>query len=227
MKSRSFLEHRDTFTFRVTVNEKPFTRRVVLSTINGLYNPLGFALPVNIAGKLLLREAMNQPVEWDQLLPEEFRNKFQLWKHDIGSLEGVNIPRTYSMEASSNRDLFIYTDASELAIAAVAYIVTIDNSSKRHFGFVLGKAKVAPGPSLVSSCVLLFWEHNFITSSDMSLVRGQKLPVKLAEEKSTLNDGPYCSLVSLYALCILNCWRRCCLPVSSMLLDDFVQREGK
>lgn len=66
-----------------------------------------------------------------------------------------------------------------------------------------------------------------MTSSDMSLVRGQKLPVKLAEEKSTLNDGPYCSLVSLYALCILNCWRRCCLPVSSMLLDDFVQREGK
>lgn len=100
MKSRSFLEHRDTFTFRVTVNEKPFTRRVVLSTINGLYNPLGFALPVNIAGKLLLREAMNKPVEWDQPLPEEFRNKFQLWKHDIGSLEGVNIPRTYSMGAT-------------------------------------------------------------------------------------------------------------------------------
>lgn len=100
----------------------------MLSTIHGLYNPLGFALPVNIAGKLLLREAMNQPVEWDQPLPEEFRNKFQLWKHDIGSLEGVNIPRTYSMEASSNRDLFIYTDASELAIAAVAYIVTIEAS---------------------------------------------------------------------------------------------------
>lgn len=135
---------RDTFTFRVTVNEKPFTRRGVLSTINGLYDPLGFAMPVTIAGKLLLREAMNQPLDWDQPLPEEFRSKFQLWKNDLGSLEGVNIPRTYSMDASSDRDLFIFTDASELAIAAVAYIVTVDNSSKHHFGFVLGKTKVAP-----------------------------------------------------------------------------------
>ncbi|KAJ8364936.1 hypothetical protein SKAU_G00137670 [Synaphobranchus kaupii] len=38
----------DTFTFRVTNEEKPFTRRGVLSTVNSLYDPLGFIAPVTI-----------------------------------------------------------------------------------------------------------------------------------------------------------------------------------
>lgn len=40
----------DSFTFRVHVEEKPYTRRGVLSVVNGLYDPLGFATPVTIGG---------------------------------------------------------------------------------------------------------------------------------------------------------------------------------
>ncbi|KAI3369215.1 hypothetical protein L3Q82_007449 [Scortum barcoo] len=46
----------DTFTFRVAVSDKPYTRRGVLSTVNSLFNPLGFAAPVTIKGRALLRE---------------------------------------------------------------------------------------------------------------------------------------------------------------------------
>ena len=44
----------DEFTFRVAIEEKPFT----LSSINSLFDPLGLTAPVTIAGKSLLREAM-------------------------------------------------------------------------------------------------------------------------------------------------------------------------
>jgi hypothetical protein len=44
----------DTFTFRVSLDKKPFRRRGVLSIVNGLYDPLGLATPVTIGGKLLL-----------------------------------------------------------------------------------------------------------------------------------------------------------------------------
>ena len=50
--------HSDEFTFRVTIEDKPFTRRGVLSSINSLFDPLGLTAPVTIAGKSLLREAM-------------------------------------------------------------------------------------------------------------------------------------------------------------------------
>ena len=44
-----------TFTFKVTLKEKPFTRRGVFSVTNSLYDPLGLAAPVIIKGKQLLR----------------------------------------------------------------------------------------------------------------------------------------------------------------------------
>ncbi|XP_062592960.1 uncharacterized protein LOC134254474 [Saccostrea cucullata] len=137
----------DSFTFHVSVDEKPCTRRGVLSVINGLYDPLGFAMPVTIGGKLMLREAMVEPVEWDQPLPNDFQTKFDSWKDSLSALGSVNIPRTYDSLISAverPRDLFVFTDASEKAIAAVAYLRTFDENNRSKLGFVMGKAKVAP-----------------------------------------------------------------------------------
>ena len=44
----------DTFTFKVSLRKRPFTRRGVLSIINSLYDPLGLIAPVVVRGKLLL-----------------------------------------------------------------------------------------------------------------------------------------------------------------------------
>lgn len=60
------------------------------------------------------------------MLPQTF--DVLIDKNYIGSLEGLDIPRTYSIEASSIRDLFIFANAYELAIGAVAYMVTFCKS---------------------------------------------------------------------------------------------------
>lgn len=52
----------DEFTFQVSTAEKPYTRRGVLSIINSLYDPLGFAAPVSIKGRALLRELSTDAV---------------------------------------------------------------------------------------------------------------------------------------------------------------------
>ncbi|VDI41660.1 Hypothetical predicted protein, partial [Mytilus galloprovincialis] len=41
----------DCFTYRISEESKPFTRRGVLSTLNSLFDPLGFVAPVIIKGK--------------------------------------------------------------------------------------------------------------------------------------------------------------------------------
>lgn len=61
----------DTFTFQTSSGNKPFTRRGVLSTVNGLYDPIGFAAPVTIQGRLLLRELSKGVDDWDTPLPAE------------------------------------------------------------------------------------------------------------------------------------------------------------
>lgn len=45
----------ESFMFHGSDNDKPFTWRGVRSTMNGLYEPLGFLAPVTIQGRLLLR----------------------------------------------------------------------------------------------------------------------------------------------------------------------------
>ncbi|KAI4886253.1 hypothetical protein NFI96_006958 [Prochilodus magdalenae] len=60
----------DEFTFQVSAAKKPYTRRGVLSTINSLYDPFGFAVPVSIRGRALLRELTTNSCEWDDPLPK-------------------------------------------------------------------------------------------------------------------------------------------------------------
>lgn len=55
--------------FQLSSDMKPFTRCVVLSTVNGLYGPFGFAAPVVIWGKALIRELMTESHDWDALFP--------------------------------------------------------------------------------------------------------------------------------------------------------------
>lgn len=46
----------ETLIFQVAEERKPFTRRGVLSTVNSLYDPLGFVAPVTIQVKALFPE---------------------------------------------------------------------------------------------------------------------------------------------------------------------------
>ena len=50
-----------------------------------------------------------------------------------------------STEVQSQK-LCIFSDASTKAIAAVAYLKTVDHEAQCHVGFVVGKAKLAPHP---------------------------------------------------------------------------------
>lgn len=69
---------RDTFTFSVSLLEKPFTRRGVLSVVNSAYDPLWLAAPVILVGKLLLQQLVilgkerqnDNPLGWDDPLPD-------------------------------------------------------------------------------------------------------------------------------------------------------------
>ncbi|KAI4892131.1 hypothetical protein NFI96_008825, partial [Prochilodus magdalenae] len=141
----------DEFTFQVSAAEKPYTRRGVLSTINSLYDPFGFAVPVSIRGRALLRQLTTNSCEWDDPLPERKLKEWCEWKNSLKDLEHVRIPRMYasiSLSISTNRELCIFCDASTQAIAAVAYIKVKHAEGKSELRFILGKAKLAPVPEI-------------------------------------------------------------------------------
>lgn len=62
-------------------------------------------------------------------------------------LEDVHIPRTYapiSLLIARSKELHVFSDASEMVIASVAYLRTVDAMDNIYVGFILGKSKLAP-----------------------------------------------------------------------------------
>ncbi|KAL4006299.1 tumor suppressor p53-binding protein 1 [Sarotherodon galilaeus] len=140
----------DTFTFKVDNEQKAFTRRGVLSTVNSLYDPLGFLAPITIQGRLILRELTGLTDDWDATLPDNMKAEWSIWKDSLRDLEGLQIPRPYtslSTSGAQTKTLCVFADASVKAIAAVAYI-KLSTSNKTEIGFVFGKTKLAPQAGL-------------------------------------------------------------------------------
>ncbi|XP_060907695.1 uncharacterized protein LOC132984770 [Labrus mixtus] len=139
----------DTFTFKVSFSDKPFTRRGVLSTVNSLFDPLGLVVPVTIRGRALLRELSTEVHDWDTELPADNFDKWETWKKSLQDLSSLHLPRPYIHQSLSNAtctELCLFSDASNWAIGAVAYLRVITTDGQCKVGFVLGKAKLAPQP---------------------------------------------------------------------------------
>ena len=141
----------DTFTFQISNDEKPYTRRGVLSMVNSLYDPLGFVAPVTIQGRLLLRELSKQAEDWDSLLPGDMEGEWTTWKTSLQDLQKLQIPRPYSsfsLSDAQDKELFVFSDASVKAISAVVYLKLTTEDGKSKVSFVFGKARLAPQPEI-------------------------------------------------------------------------------
>ncbi|CAB3980759.1 Hypothetical predicted protein [Paramuricea clavata] len=121
---------KDAFTFQVLLPEKPFTHRGVLAIVNSIYDPLGFAIPTTLQGKLLIRELVqlgntkgeNKILGWDDPLPNDLLKKWLKWRNSLVELNELSIARCYhpsDFGKIRQFEIHAFSDASEGAIATV------------------------------------------------------------------------------------------------------------
>ena len=92
----------DSFLINVHLQNRPFTKRGVLSVINSIFDPPGIASPVTLEGKLILRtviSSVNKPDDpkygWDDPLPTEYLPRWESWKRQLTSLSNLKVPRGF------------------------------------------------------------------------------------------------------------------------------------
>ena len=93
--------------------------------MNSIFDPLGFIAPVTIKGNLLLRKYMTTGLVWDDSPQAEDYDGWKNWKDYLVDLENLHIPRTYigvSPSETALRELHVFSDASDVAVAAVSYM---------------------------------------------------------------------------------------------------------
>ncbi|XP_049318702.1 uncharacterized protein LOC125780534 [Astyanax mexicanus] len=136
----------DTFFFKVTLDEKPATRRAVLSTVASVFDPLGFLAPFLLLGKKVLQEMCQRGIGWDEPLPTELKPRWESWLSDLENLQKLHIPRCFipeEMGKVQRTELHHFSDASTHGYGQCSYIRVV-GEDKVHCSLVMGKARVAP-----------------------------------------------------------------------------------
>ena len=126
--------NQDCFMFSNQVHNKSVTKRGILSTINSVFDPMGFLAPVIISGRLILRDVVTTGIDWDEPLPSAYETKWQQWLNSLSDLHCIlRVPRTLfnlSLSKMQHCELHIFSDASERAISSVAYTVGVLGSKE-------------------------------------------------------------------------------------------------
>ena len=138
----------DTFKFRITVKDKPVTRRGILSVVSSIYDPLGFAAPFTLNAKKLLQDlCREEKLGWDDELPDAYRMRWEKWRNELPLLERLTVPRCVKptdFGEVRSRQIHVFSDASTVGYGSVAYQRLCDNEGRIHCSFLMGKARLAP-----------------------------------------------------------------------------------
>ena len=137
----------DYFTYSVNLQEKQLKKRGLLATTASLYDPLGLIAPVLLIPKLIQQELCRLELDWDDAIPENYSKEFCKWRDETTHLSILQIKRCFQdgPSAASDKELHVFTDASEFAYGAAAYI-KVTNKTGVH---VSPDGQVASGSSEV------------------------------------------------------------------------------
>lgn len=132
------------FTSRIDTSVTNITKRVILSIISQIYDPLGLLSPVIMVSKIILQKLWLCKLSWDDPVPDDIRIIWQNFIDKFQFLQNIRIPRHVRGPHTKYTDLHIFTDASQNAYGACAYIATYSDDSPVLVRLLCAKGKVAP-----------------------------------------------------------------------------------
>lgn len=136
----------DTFHFTtMPFSQNKITKRLVLSEIAQLYDPLGLLSPVLVRAKMFLQELWLAKNNWDEPLSSEMQTRWKTFRHQLQDLDQLSIPRWLRFTKTANSiEIHGFCDASQLAMAAAVYLRVISKQKETSVILVCAKTKVAP-----------------------------------------------------------------------------------
>ncbi|XDV20313.1 hypothetical protein PO909_025662 [Leuciscus waleckii] len=137
----------DNFKFRIIIQERPPTRRGILSVVGSIYDPLGILAPVVLTAKLILQDLCRLKLGWDDDIPEHLAKEWNSWLEDLHLLKDFGVSRCFKPRDFGKvifNQLHHFADASQEGYGTVSYLLQENEENKLHVAFVMAKARVAP-----------------------------------------------------------------------------------
>ncbi|GBP11447.1 hypothetical protein EVAR_92946_1 [Eumeta japonica] len=118
---------------------RPPTKREVTSAVMSVFDPIGFAAPITVLGKMLIQNIWRDRNDWDHELSKERDKEWREWLSHLKKLDKLEIPRCVTPYHTEG-ELHVFTDASEKAYSAAVYWLE-KNQKPPHVALVAAKAR--------------------------------------------------------------------------------------
>ena len=137
----------DTFSFKLKMDTRTITKRVMLSTISSIYDSLGFAAPFILERRRILQGLCNQSIKWGNEVSSDVKKDRKKWLVKLKHIKQLPVRRCFKPDNFGkvvNVSLHHFTDASELGFGQCSYIRMVDEKDRVRCSLLLGKSRVVP-----------------------------------------------------------------------------------
>ena len=137
----------DTFGFKISLKDKPATKRGMLFELSSVYDPLGLASPFILKGRKIIQKLCQGNTAWDDTVSDEVQKEWAKWKGKLPALEEIQIQRCIKpvdfgrvVESSIHH----FSDASKDGYGQASYLRLVNNQGVIHCVLLIGKVRVSP-----------------------------------------------------------------------------------
>ena len=135
------------FVFEIKWKDCEATRRSVLSTIAGIFDPIGLIAPYVLTAKAILQGLCRKGMGWDTPLTGSDLAAWEEWKLRMSKVSVLKFPRWVLPEIVDEWEslqLHLFADASETGYGAAAYVRYTHRTKGPMVNLLTAKARVAP-----------------------------------------------------------------------------------
>lgn len=119
------------------------TKRIILSNIAKLFDPLGLISPVVVRAKILMQELWQLSCDWDDPVPDPIKSNWKNYHRELNKISEHRVDR-YAFLPDAFIQLHTFADASQSAYGACTYARCEDPRGKIRIQLLASKSRVAP-----------------------------------------------------------------------------------
>ena len=129
-------------------NDSNPAKRIILSQVNSIYDPLGLAGPFTVRAKILMRElwGIENKLGWDDAIPERYKQYWKQFCQGMQEMNNIKFKRCVKPKdtASGQPTLIVFSDGSSNAFGACAYVRWKLDNGRCSRRLILSKNRLAP-----------------------------------------------------------------------------------
>lgn len=123
---------------------KGITKRVILSLISQIFDPLGLLAPLIIRAKLVLQVLWQERLGWDEEVPSNVLQPWLTLQKEFQGLSAIQIGRQAICTTPKDIQIHGFCDASQKAYGACVFVRSVDQDGNCQVRLWCSKSRVAP-----------------------------------------------------------------------------------